>query len=62
MTGPLDLFLRADRHESAAGQLDLVVSPALLAELRRTLAYPKLKRLVSSADPGDDYLRSLLTA
>lgn len=33
-----------------AGAFDLVVSPALLAELRRTLAYPKLKRLVPPAD------------
>lgn len=33
-----------------AGAFDLVVSPALLAELRRALAYPKLERLVP---PGD---------
>jgi putative PIN family toxin of toxin-antitoxin system len=33
-----------------AGAFDLVVSPALLAELRRALAYPKLERLVSPAD------------
>lgn len=33
-----------------AGAFDLVVSPVLLAELRRALAYPKLERLVP---PGD---------
>jgi uncharacterized protein len=33
-----------------AGVFDLVVSPALLAELRRALAYPKLERLVPAAD------------
>ena len=33
-----------------AGAFDLVVSPALLAELRRALAYPKLERLVPPAD------------
>ena len=33
-----------------AGAFDLVVSPSLLAELRRALAYPKLERLVTSAD------------
>lgn len=33
-----------------AGAFDLVVSPALLAELRRALAYPKLGRLVPPAD------------
>ncbi len=33
-----------------AGGFDLVVSPALLAELRRALAYPKLERLVPPAD------------
>ena len=33
-----------------AGAFDLVVSPALLAELRRALAYPKLERLVSRSD------------
>jgi predicted nucleic acid-binding protein len=33
-----------------AGAFDLVVSPALLAELRRALAYPKLERLVAPAD------------
>ena len=33
-----------------AGAFDLVVSPLLLAEVRRALAYPKLERLVSPAD------------
>ena len=33
-----------------AGAFDLVVSPALLAELARALAYPKLARLVPPAD------------
>lgn len=33
-----------------AGTFDLVVSPALLAELARALAYPKLARLITPAD------------
>ena len=33
-----------------AGTFDLVVSPLLLAEVRRALAYPRLERLVSPAD------------
>jgi putative PIN family toxin of toxin-antitoxin system len=33
-----------------AGAFDLVVSPLLLAEIRRALAYPKLRRLVSPDD------------
>ena len=33
-----------------AGGFELVVSPLLLAELRRALAYPKLARLVPAAD------------
>jgi len=33
-----------------AGEFDLVVSPNLLAELRRAFTYPKLARLVPSAD------------
>ena len=33
-----------------AGAFELVVSPQLLAELRRALAYPKLARLVPPAD------------
>lgn len=33
-----------------AGAFDLVVSPLLLAEVRRALAYPKLERLVAAAD------------
>jgi len=33
-----------------AGVFELVVSPRLLAELARALAYPKLARLIPSAD------------
>ena len=33
-----------------AGRFELIVSPLLLAELRRALAYPKLARLVPAAD------------
>jgi putative PIN family toxin of toxin-antitoxin system len=33
-----------------AGAFELVVSPQLLAELRRALTYPKLARLVPTAD------------
>lgn len=33
-----------------AGAFELVVSPALLAELARALAYPKLARLIAPAD------------
>ena len=33
-----------------AGKFDLVISPGLLSEVRRALAYPKLERLVSAAD------------
>ncbi len=33
-----------------AGAFELVVSPLLLAELRRALGYPKLTRLVPAAD------------
>jgi putative PIN family toxin of toxin-antitoxin system len=33
-----------------AGEFDLVVSPKLLEELHRALGYPKLVRLVPSAD------------
>ncbi|HEY6058642.1 MAG TPA: putative toxin-antitoxin system toxin component, PIN family [Candidatus Limnocylindrales bacterium] len=33
-----------------AGEFELVVSRALLAELARALAYPKLRRLVPAAD------------
>ena len=32
------------------GRFELIVSPALLAELRRALAYPKLERLITPAD------------
>jgi hypothetical protein len=37
-------------HAWQAGKFDLVISPGLLAELRRALAYPKLERLVPAAD------------
>lgn len=33
-----------------AGQFELMVSPRLLAELERALAYPKLRRRVAEAD------------
>jgi putative PIN family toxin of toxin-antitoxin system len=33
-----------------AGKFDLVISPELLSEVRRVLAYPKLERLVPAAD------------
>jgi uncharacterized protein len=42
------------------GAFELVVSPLLLAELRRALAYPKLARLVPPADA--DALVALLGA
>jgi putative PIN family toxin of toxin-antitoxin system len=32
------------------GRFDLIVSPALLAELGRALAYPKLRRLIPQVD------------
>lgn len=32
------------------GQFELIVSPALLAELRRALAYPKIERLIAPED------------
>lgn len=32
------------------GRFELVVSPALLAELGRALAYPKLRRLITQED------------
>jgi hypothetical protein len=32
------------------GQFELIVSPALLAKLRRALAYPRIERLISPAD------------
>ena len=38
-----------------AGAFELVVSPLLLAEVRRALACPKLARLVAAAD-ADDYV------
>jgi uncharacterized protein len=34
-------------HSWRAGRFEMVVSPRLLEELRRALAYPKLRRLVS---------------
>jgi putative PIN family toxin of toxin-antitoxin system len=37
------------------GAFELIVSPLLLAELRRALAYPKLARLVPAAD-ADAYV------
>lgn len=37
------------------GAFELIVSPLLLAELRRALAYPKLARLIAAAD-ADAYL------
>ncbi len=42
-----------------AGDFELVVSDALLAELERALAYPKLRRRVSAAEAGEflDLLR-----
>lgn len=33
-----------------AGQFELIVSPLLLGELQRALAYPKLRRLIDAAD------------
>ncbi len=39
-------LLRAWAH----GELELITSPLLLAELRRALAYPKLRKRVSEAD------------
>jgi uncharacterized protein len=32
------------------GRFELIVSPALVVELRRALAYPKLERLIAPAD------------
>ena len=32
------------------GRFELIVSPGLLAELGRTLAYPKLRRLIRASD------------
>jgi len=32
------------------GAFDLIISPLLLAELRRALAYPKLRRRITSAE------------
>jgi putative PIN family toxin of toxin-antitoxin system len=42
---PADLLRAFDRAE-----LDLVTSPKLMDELRRALAYPKLRRYVSEED------------
>lgn len=44
--GPPSRILRACRR----GRLDLVLSPALLDELVRVLAYPKLARLAAHPD------------
>lgn len=35
------------------GAFELIVSPALLAELRRVLAYPKIQRYVSKEDAAE---------
>jgi putative PIN family toxin of toxin-antitoxin system len=37
------------------GRFDLIVSPLLLAELRRALAYPKLRRRIT-ADEADEFV------
>jgi uncharacterized protein len=42
---PAQLLLRWQ-----SGEFELVVSPLLLAELRRALAYPKLRERISAAD------------
>lgn len=42
-------------HAWRGGAFELLVSPLLLAEVRRALAYPKLERLVPSAD-ADAYV------
>jgi len=34
----------------AAGEFELIVSPALLEELRRALGYPKVARLIAADD------------
>ena len=41
-----------------AGEFELVVSEALLSELSRALAYPKLRDRIPAAD-GDDYIAML---
>jgi len=45
------------------GQFELIVSPLLLAELARTLAYPKLRRRISAeeAEALLDWLRRAAT-
>ena len=43
------------------GYFDLVVSPALLAELERSLGYPKLQRLVTTAE-RDELIALLRTS
>jgi len=35
------------------GDLELIVSPLLLAELQRALAYPKLRRLIHADEAGE---------
>jgi uncharacterized protein len=44
-----------------AGAFDLVVSPLLLAEVRRALAYPKVERIVPPSD-ADAFVTWLGTA
>lgn len=41
-----------------AGEFELVISPALLGELRRVLAYPKLASMISG-DEGDAIIDAL---
>jgi putative PIN family toxin of toxin-antitoxin system len=40
-------------RELAAGEFELIVSRALLDELERALAYPKLQRHISEQDAGE---------
>jgi putative PIN family toxin of toxin-antitoxin system len=46
------------------GQFELIVSPLLLAELERALAYPKLRRRISAVEAEAllDWLRRAATA
>lgn len=44
-SAPADLLRAVDR-----GELDLVISETLVGELRRALAYPKLRRRIPAAD------------
>jgi uncharacterized protein len=45
-----------------AGEFELVVSPSLLAELERTLAYPKFRGRIDSAQAGRIVQRLLVDA